>query len=186
MTAVFCLRSENGGISWVRNKPLVNPDVDRLLDFSTVVQNGSHVLIAGSPASVIFRSEDSGQTWTAVSTGMHGTVSRLMFVNAETILGVGDFGSIIRSSDSGRTWEIVRSAGFRAGVMSLVTTAERQPWDVLASVSADEGIRSVSLQLSAEQAPGAVNERMIAGEAAQEIISGLGATLSYPTGCSPE
>ncbi|MFN8705036.1 MAG: WD40/YVTN/BNR-like repeat-containing protein, partial [Planctomyces sp.] len=104
--------------------------------------------IAGSPGSVLLRSEDSGQNWTLIPTGVSSEIHRLIFLNENTIIAAGALGAILRSDDAGVTWTSVRAGGYRTALMNLASDFWSASEEALTSLCADRGIRSVTVQLS--------------------------------------
>ena len=138
----------NAGVTW---KPPAGEFPDRLsdvMDLHTVAHQGSTVLIAGNPGCAVLRSETAGTEWTIHPLPMTGRVTRLHCVSETNVLAVGSFGQILRSEDAGISWQPVRSETLRSGVMTLVTDADRAPWQLLASASGETGVRSVTVQIS--------------------------------------
>lgn len=140
--------SSNAGVSWKPVAFQLPEQQERLFDFRTVAQRDSLVLMAGSPASCVLRSTDKGESWQVSPTGSHGEIHQLTILNDNSVLSVGTLGSIHRSTDSGETWSAVRSAGYRSGLMNLVTELPSAAWQALASQSADLGVRTVVAQIS--------------------------------------
>ncbi len=142
------LATSDGGVTWSPPAGLIPHEFADLLDFHVVAHDGSTILLGGNPGACLLHSTDNGQSWKLVSLPLTGRVNRLHFLNPADVIGVGSLGQIVRSSDSGNTWQSVRSAGFRTGVLNLITDADKAAWHLLASVSAEQGIRSIAIQLS--------------------------------------
>ena len=151
----FLLKSGNAGISWTSVGLDLPGRPDQLIDFQTVVHRGDVVLAAGTPASAVLRSEDNGLSWTVIPTSdpgapVSGAIHQIVLNADLSVLAVGSFGTILKSADAGKTWKVVRSAGYRAGLLNLVTDLDRASWSLLASESADSGIRATGAQISPE------------------------------------
>lgn len=142
------LATSDGGVTWKPPAGLIPREVADLLDFHVVAHEDSTILLGGDPGACLLHSTDNGQSWRLVLLPLTGRLNRLHFLNSSDVIGVGSLGQIVRSSDRGHTWQPVRSAGFRTGVMNLITDADKAAWHLLASVSAEQGIRSVAIQLS--------------------------------------
>lgn len=142
------LTSSNRGISWTVPQIELPQDLSQLINLNAVAQSGSTVCLAGSPGSLILRSPDSGLSWSIVQTQHSLPIRDLCTVGNSEMIAVGDLGSILRSSDSGQTWSVVRNLGYRSAALCLTTEPTDVSLPMLASVSANEGFRSVVLQPS--------------------------------------
>jgi photosystem II stability/assembly factor-like uncharacterized protein len=114
--AVLLLLSLQAG-TWVHaQKGKVAVDVldqgSRLLEnghkraFSGICSYGSRVLAVG-PRGLILRSEDSGTSWSQVSSPVSSDLVSVRFSNSETAWVVGHDAVILRSTDGGKNWERV-------------------------------------------------------------------------------
>ena len=144
----FLLATSDGGVTWRPPAGVIPQEFADLLDFHVIAHENSTILLGGNPGGCLLHSTDNGQSWKLVSLPFAGRLNRLHFLNPTDVIGVGSLGQIVRSSDSGNTWQAVRSAGFRTGVLNLITDADKAAWHLLSSVSAEQGIRSVAIQLS--------------------------------------
>ena len=144
----FLLTTNDAGVTWKPPAGQIPREVTELLDFHVVAHKDSTILLGGNPGATLLHSTDSGQSWNLVPLPLTGRLNRLHFLNPTEVIGVGSLGQIVRSSDSGNTWQAVRSAGFRTGVLNLITDADKAAWHLLSNVSAEQGIRSVVIQLS--------------------------------------
>ena len=146
----FLLVTADAGVTWKAVETPLSDHRNPLADFQAVGQKGAVVLLSGSPASLILRSADRGETWQSVRSGVHGEIRQFLFVEDSTVLALGTLGTILRSVDAGESWECVRSAGHRAGILNLVTDLRQASWELLAAESGDAGYRAVMVQLSPE------------------------------------
>jgi len=142
------LKTLNSGVTWEPSSAEIPREITELTDLHAVAHQGSVVLLAGNPASVLLRSTTDGRQWEFVALPAKGLIHQLRFISETEILAVGSFGQILRSSDAGESWQSVRSPDFRTGVLNLVTDADNAAWQLLANASAENGFRSVTLQLS--------------------------------------
>ena len=145
----FLLHSQDGGISWAPPAEGLATRLNDVADFCCVDRSGSNVCIAGSPGSVVLHSHDDGQSWTFRKVASGAPLRQIRFIDATTVLAVGALGVIHQSQDSGKTWAPVRNGNHRAAIMCLVTNPEDLSLQMLASVSGDQGFRSVVVQPSA-------------------------------------
>ncbi len=98
------LRTQDGGETWSIQE--VTPEVL----FSVHFRDNRHGWITGS--SVIYWTEDAGETWTrAVIDSLVTTVNDVAFVSNQTGWAVGYFGRVWQTEDGGRTWQYVDSFG---------------------------------------------------------------------------
>ncbi|MCA9050446.1 MAG: hypothetical protein KDA89_17035 [Planctomycetaceae bacterium] len=142
------LRSDNGGVSWKPGAAIPSA-MQSVLDFHTVAQKGNAVCTAGSPGSFVLVSEDGGTTWNLRELNHSAPVHRLCFVSESSVIAVGSLGIIHRSDDGGQSWQTVRNSEYRTGMLNIVTNPHDTPYEMLASVSGDQGYRSVTIQPSA-------------------------------------
>lgn len=150
------LKTANSGVTWEPSFAEIPREITQLTDLHTVAHQGSVVLLAGNPASILLRSTSGGQQWDVMTLPTTGRIHQLRFVSETDVLAVGSLGQILRSSDAGESWQTVRSADLRTGILNLVTDADKASWQLLANASAEKGVRSVVLQLSQ---PLALNDR---------------------------
>ncbi|HQZ67610.1 MAG TPA: YCF48-related protein [Planctomycetaceae bacterium] len=142
------LTTADAGVTWKPPESQLPRTVTDIVDFHVVAHQDSTVLLGGNPGAGLLRSSNSGRNWGLVTLPLTGRLNRLYFLNPTEVIGIGSLGQIIRSSDAGETWRAVRSAGFRTGVLNLVTDADKAAWHLLASVAGEQGIRSVVIQMS--------------------------------------
>jgi len=171
--AVF--RTDNAGVTW---KP---PETDELepfsdlLDVHTVDHHDSLVLMAGTPASCILRSDSGGDTWRMHPVPFRGCIHRLRCAADGIVLAVGTFGQILRSEDQGLTWTLVRSADSRAAIMNLITEADSASWRMLSQLSGDQGLRAVAVQLSGRLPDASASiEELTEKDSAESLLTQLG------------
>ncbi|MEO1980238.1 MAG: YCF48-related protein, partial [Fuerstiella sp.] len=160
----FLLQSRDGGISWVLPVGRLPTRLNDVVDFSSVDRNGTNVCIAGSPGSVVLHSNDDGRSWTFRRVSSAAPIRQVRFIDTTTVLAVGAFGVIHRSQDAGLTWAPVRNGDYRAAIMCLVTNPEDVSLRMLASISGDQGFRSVVVQPSARLASENIDDQLAARE----------------------
>ncbi len=140
--------TQNSGVTWEPPATDLSKSTSEIADLNTVVHNGETTLLAGNPGACLFRSTTNGQQWDTVQVSATGQIKKLRFVSDGVVLAVGSFGQILRSEDDGQTWSPVRSSGFRSGILNLVTNADQASWQLLANTAAEQGVRSVTMQMS--------------------------------------
>ena len=109
------LASADGGESWTcRNgcdeaeEPplLLTPGNDWADDFhlnAIAPAGGGRVYLAGE-AGALYRSDDDGATWRALSSPYHGSWFAALATDADTVLVAGLRGHLFRSADAGLSW----------------------------------------------------------------------------------
>lgn len=142
------LKTGNSGVTWEAPSGEISRTVSELVDLHTVAHHGANVLLAGNPAGILLRSVSDGDRWEIRQIPATGRINRIYFMSETESLAVGSLGQILRSSDAGATWHPVRSGGLRTGILNLVTDADNASWQLLSQASADDGVRSLTLQIS--------------------------------------
>jgi photosystem II stability/assembly factor-like uncharacterized protein len=140
--------TQNSGVTWEPPATELPKSTSELSDLWTVAHSGELVLLGGQPGACVFRSNTNGQQWDTVQLPATGRITKLRFTSEGVVLAVGSFGQILRSEDDGLTWNAARSSNFRSGVLNLVTNADRASWQLLATTAAEQGVRSVTVQMS--------------------------------------
>jgi photosystem II stability/assembly factor-like uncharacterized protein len=140
--------TQNSGVTWEPPATELPKSTSELSDLCTVAHHGELVLLGGHPGACVFRSTTNGQQWDTVQIPATGRITKLRFASEGIVLAVGSFGQILRSEDDGQIWNAVRSSNFRSGVLNLVTNADRASWQLLAATAAEQGVRSVTVQMS--------------------------------------
>lgn len=171
--AASILKTTDGGLTWNTIDNAIDSDLAQICDLTSVCANGSTVLIAGRPGNRILRSDDSGQTWQAVSTLQTLPIHRLIFSGSDNVIGIGAMGLVIRSEDRGLTWTAVRNANYRASIASFTTDVVDAPLQLLANLSSNEGFRSVVIQPSMRQDNGVASD-LRSGRIARRRLAELG------------
>jgi hypothetical protein len=104
----------------------------------------------------------------------------------EVVLAVGSFGQILRSEDNGLTWNAVRSSNFRSGVLNLVTNADQASWQLLATTAAEQGVRSVTVQMSQQLRTSNQDGREHIRKIPTLLLTQFAGNEARPTGCFRE
>jgi photosystem II stability/assembly factor-like uncharacterized protein len=113
-------RSTDGGTTWEDIGANIPSDA-RVSSYPHVL-NSSTVLLGaagyGPGKAGIFRSTDSGDSWTRVSSS--GGLGRPLIASTGTFYWAGEDGSVVKSEDEGETWEEVLEMGSVSGITSLL------------------------------------------------------------------
>lgn len=170
----------DGGASW--EAPPAEPPQTLAEGFSwrAVACRGEKVWIAGSPGSIVLRSEDGGQSWESSPTGVSSPLTAMTFVDEQRGWAVGEFGVILATEDGGRTWSAQRGADRRAALLVVVPTVEDLPAEVLA-LAAAAGCRTAVTAPMAPETPRAAAE--VAGRLADaaELLGADAAHVGWAT-----
>jgi photosystem II stability/assembly factor-like uncharacterized protein len=140
--------TQNSGVTWEPPATDFSKSISEIADLNTVAHNGETVLLAGHPGACLFRSTTNGQQWDTVQVPATGQIKKLRIMSDGVVLAVGSFGQILRSEDEGLTWNSVRSTDFRSGILNLITNADQASWQLLSNTAAEQGVRSVTMQMS--------------------------------------
>ena len=131
------LASADGGDTWTcRNgcwddddraggAPLLHaPDSDFEDDFhlNAIVPAGPGRLYLAGEAGVLYRSDDDGLTWLALSSPYSGSWFGALTLDADTVLVAGLRGRLFRSEDAGESWAQIET-GTTATLTDLVRVA---------------------------------------------------------------
>ena len=105
--------STDAGRSWER-RTVISEDFDRHI--SQVLPVGSSLFMVAE-SGTLARSEDGGETWTAVESPYEGSYFAALTTTDGGLLAFGMRGNIYRSMDVGATWQKVE-IGTTASIMS--------------------------------------------------------------------
>lgn len=142
------LETSNGGVTWNTPAGEMPEGLSDVFDARSVTHREGLVVAAGVPASMVLRSADAGATWEVARLPANGHIHRIRSSSENHLFAVGSFGQILRSLDEGATWECLRSGGMHSGLLAFASDASAAPIQLLASVTADTGIRSNVVQIS--------------------------------------
>ncbi len=101
------LVTTDGGASWVSR----NLFPGFTIDLQDVLSLGSGELLAVGASPGVFRSADSGASWSPVTNPSTGTLNDLERVSSTILCAAGDDGQVLRSTDAGVTWTMLASPG---------------------------------------------------------------------------
>ena len=133
------LKSTDGGMNWLIHKSFSNEYFSCIKFF-----NGNNGLI-GSPHGPIYRTSDSGNSWSLVDSTLVRGVHSFFIQNSTTAYAVGDISNftskLLKTTDAGLSWNTIlisslisqvifinNNTGFCAGQGVLKTTNGGQSW----------------------------------------------------------
>jgi photosystem II stability/assembly factor-like uncharacterized protein len=137
------LTSIDGGRTWLPPAGKIPVDIANQFDWHTVETRGAHCWIAGSPGTTILSTDDGGATWQVNKTRHHMPLHCIRFSDDQHGWAAGSFGCILGTRDGGRTWRVQRKGAERMALAGIFSTADRVPWELYASASAENGHCSV-------------------------------------------
>lgn len=95
-------KTTDGGVSWTK---LSNGDPSRPVDFHAMtVSEANPNLIIGWFSGHLYRSEDGGTTWNALSASVPPIITLGSDLKDERVLYVGTEDGLLKSTDTGETW----------------------------------------------------------------------------------
>ena len=133
------LATHDGGQSW---SPIALPPpkgADKAdKNLYQILSNGKGLLVLATEQGYVYRSEDSGRTWTVVESGNPGSFWTGLFLDDGSILLGGLRGALYRSTDGGLAWTSLDS-----GTKSSITGLADLPDGTIVAVALD-GVTAVS------------------------------------------
>ncbi len=138
------LRTETGGVAWRQPDGDFPRELRDVMDFRAVATAGESVWLAGQPGSVIWHSENEGQTWSAQETGNPLPLQAITFSSPTHGCAVGALGRILRTTDGGQTWETVRGEGRRAALLAVHAHESHVSLNVPTKYGHELGYRTVA------------------------------------------
>jgi len=133
------LSTPDHGFRWGTVPGALPGNAAESVDLKTIEAHGGQLWVAGNPGSVIYMSNDAGQTWRGSFTGVTATIRKIVFVDALNGWAVGDLGTILTTRNGGQTWTVQRTGGTKLSVLGLFGEAETIPYEAFAALSANQG-----------------------------------------------
>ena len=133
------LSTVDQGFRWGGVPGTLPGNAAEVVDLKAVEVQGRNIWVAGNPGSCIYMSNDGGQTWRTTFTGISATIRKIVFVDAHFGWAVGDLGTILTTQNGGQTWTVQRTGGTKLSLLTLFGEADAVPFEVLASLSANQG-----------------------------------------------
>jgi photosystem II stability/assembly factor-like uncharacterized protein len=118
-------------LTYTPNFPILLP---RLSINAYYFFNGHHGFLVGSDGNII-GTNDTGQSWTNVYSGVVEDLQDITFINERTGFVVGDFGRILKTVDGGATWYKTNS-GTQEKIYSIGFINDHEGW-----VGTENGLR---------------------------------------------
>ncbi len=132
------LITSNDMVNW-QNAALPLPsESKRLCDWNCIEQHGATVWLAGSPGSIVLRSNNYGKSWDVLATGQNLPINKMCFIDQSRGWAVGSLGTILATRDGGNTWYAQRKQPERACSLAIAARIENIPWIAAASTICDQ------------------------------------------------
>jgi photosystem II stability/assembly factor-like uncharacterized protein len=113
------VRTTDGGASWTQVKmPALNAKETAGPNLYEIFPGRGAILYVAAEQGLVYRSPDSGTTWTLIKTGNRGSFWAGLKLPDDSVLVAGLNGKIWRSSDEGKTWNELNS-GVTASITDL-------------------------------------------------------------------
>lgn len=122
-----------------RDPPGELPKAMRRFDLSALAVRGRKCWIAGSPGTVVFHTDDGGQTWSGYLTGSTTPIRAIAFADDLHGWAIGELGTILATDDGGRSWRRQRVGGTRAALLALFAEPQDVPLELIAQLAEAEG-----------------------------------------------
>jgi photosystem II stability/assembly factor-like uncharacterized protein len=139
------LIASSDGSQWENVTLPLRPEVQRLCSWNCIEQKGNTLWLAGSPGSIVLRSNNGGKNWQLHKTGQLLPIHKLSFIDPNRGWAVGPAGTILATRDGGATWYAQRKQPERACLMTLSASAEGIPWLAASATIWDQKRTAVSL-----------------------------------------
>jgi photosystem II stability/assembly factor-like uncharacterized protein len=144
----MCIKTKDAGASWQDcSLDIPDPISHNLYD---AMQSGSSIYVAGESGSV-FRSDDQGQTFSALTVPADDTLLGILVTPAHALLAYGVAGGLYRSTDHGQTWTaetIGSQSNLTAGIILKSGTILLLSVTGTVHVSSDDGVSFRALPTS--------------------------------------
>ncbi len=132
------LITSNDMVNW-QNAALPLPsESKRLCDWNCIEQHGPTVWLAGSPGSIVLRSNNYGKSWDVLATGQNLPIHKMCFIDQSRGWAVGSLGTILATRDGGNTWYAQRKQPERVCSLAIAARIESIPWIAAASTICDQ------------------------------------------------
>lgn len=137
----------NNGKDWTEVHLPGNPSDQKLISLREIVASGNHLWIVGAPGSVVWTSEDGGRRWQVASTSQVSELSALHALNENVLIGCGAKGRILISRNSGQAWMDTHVSGERIACLTISSTHQTIPWDLLGYVVGEGRRRAAAVAI---------------------------------------
>ena len=174
------LSTPDYGFRWGTVPGALPGNAAEAVDLKTLEVLGRNLWVVGNPGSVIYMSNDAGQTWRAAFTGISATIRKILFVDPQNGWAVGDLGTILTTQNGGQTWTVQRTSGTKLAVLGLFGDAETIPFEAFAALSANQGFLSGCVMLFRNENNAADWEDRL-----HESITRVGGSLGSELGTFP-
>lgn len=139
----LALTTDNEGVVWKLPPNPLPAELADITDFQAVAVNGAKAWIAGSPGSVIWHTQDRGQSWVKQPTGQTVPIHAIEFSSETNGVAAGALGLLLTTEDGGATWNAAHGGERRVAMMTIHARNEQVSCDLLAKYSGELGYRSL-------------------------------------------
>ena len=119
-------------------KPIVVPGSEtdrRLYSFKDITGFRKSIWLVGQPGSVVWASEDRGETWTVRETRNPTTINSISAFDGDVLLACGPLATIRASRNGGKAWWAQHQSGTRNSILNIASTSSSVAWDLMAQVT---------------------------------------------------
>ncbi len=132
------LISSEDGSNWNHVGMPLPEDVQRLCTWKCIESQAATVWLAGSPGSIVLRSNNFGQSWEVFSTGQKLPLNKLCFIDQSRGWAVGAAGTILATRDGGQSWYAQRKQPDRAALLTFAASPDFPSWVATATAVWDQ------------------------------------------------
>lgn len=122
-------------VQWSDGALPLSPQARAACQFRCLTSIDRHVWAAGFPGSVLFHSEDYGNTWQVQPSDQSWPINAIHFFDLHRGWAVTDCGSILATRDGGKSWFIQRQPVERLGMQAFASVPGAVSWPALAEAT---------------------------------------------------
>ena len=147
------LETRDGGTSWT---DAMVGEACEATELRTVTSTPGVIHFAGTPGTQVYSWNVTDKTFATVSTPSCGSIEKIMFADPQHGWAVGTQGCIIATDDGGRSWHSQRRPAASVAVMTISTSPDNVPLEMLARYGGEDGLVCASVVISTPQAADAI------------------------------
>ena len=107
--------------------------------------------VAGSPGSVVWMSDDLGNSWKVQLTSQHMPIQSIAHAGDATLFAGAKLGTLLGTRNAGEGWWILDREGERLALLSFAAVQETIPWDALTVTARETRAHTSSIVLHSQQ-----------------------------------